>query len=676
MCRFLFALSFLLFSVSHETVAQQHETNALFYKLHQEKDGKERLSLLLKLSKKLYHTSPDTALTLATEALTLAQKLQRKQDESTAYYYLGKVHYYQGHYANAIGNYKSSLAIDRLTADTLMIETILNELGRAYRRLGDNKRASEYFIESMKMAEAVKDAEMIGVLSNNLGLIFSDLGNDSLALHYYRVSLATAEAEQDSTGIALSLNNIASHVNNDEAKILYTRALHITEKINDNELMGMSYSGLGSLHEENKDYNKAIACYLTALDYATKSGIKVYVAEELLALSDVYFKIKDYTKSIRYGQEALNMAKEIESGELRSDALFSLAAVYEKLNQSDKAIAYLKTGYALRDSLVSLEKTKAISNLEANYQLEKKEVEIKNLNLEKAVQKGELKRASTFRDTLLISLITFIGLSALLVIVIRKNKHITRLLRKQKGEIEVKNNELQNLNLVKDKIFSSIAHDFRSPLHSIHGVLSLLQHDGLSKEELMQITESLSSQVHYTSSFLENLLNWSRSQMEMVKVNPVNNNIKALVEECFQLYWHQAVTKNITLKNNVIESCTATADPEMMKLILRNLISNAIKFTSADGEVTATSKTKQDEVLISVTDNGMGIPDDVQKKIFTLEAGSTPGTAREKGIGLGLYLCKDFIEKNGGKIWVSSEAGKGTTFTFTVPTIPPGAEPA
>jgi two-component system sensor histidine kinase/response regulator len=198
-------------------------------------------------------------------------------------------------------------------------------------------------------------------------------------------------------------------------------------------------------------------------------------------------------------------------------------------------------------------------------------------------------------------------------------------------------------------------------------MLTLMSLKALSEKEIEKMTVDLSARVNTTSSLLDNLLNWSRNQIATSKVNPVRTDVQALANECIELYVNNAMEKNIRLVNKIPTSCHIMADEEMIRITLRNLISNAIKFTSQKGEVNIEAHPKEGLLCISVRDSGIGIPQEDLTKIFSFEARSTPGTALEKGTGLGLILCKEFIEKNGGQIWVDSLHGEGSTFSFTAP---------
>jgi PAS domain S-box-containing protein len=234
-------------------------------------------------------------------------------------------------------------------------------------------------------------------------------------------------------------------------------------------------------------------------------------------------------------------------------------------------------------------------------------------------------------------------------------------------QLTIKSKELEDSNKLKDKLLSVVSHDFRGPLNSLKGTLSLFTQGALSHEELNMLTKNLLDNLDNTYNLLENLLNWAKSQMQGIKVDAKKINIKAISEDCIDLLTPIADKKQVLIKDEIKTSVFAFADNEMVKLVIRNLISNAIKFSSTGNEVILEAIQDNDKVRISVADNGTGISSELQDKLFNLESFSTKGTSNESGIGLGLLLCKDFVDKNGGKIWFESELKKGSTFYFTLP---------
>jgi ligand-binding sensor domain-containing protein/signal transduction histidine kinase len=241
-------------------------------------------------------------------------------------------------------------------------------------------------------------------------------------------------------------------------------------------------------------------------------------------------------------------------------------------------------------------------------------------------------------------------------------------LKQQKEELRQQSNSLEEANYLKDKLFSIIGHDLRSPLNTLKGIVMLLQQDNISPEEFKELAVKLTKNVSYASDLLNNLLYWAKNQMQLgAIVYEEVFDVKEIAQSQIELFEKHARDKNIILENLIPNGTLVMADKNMIDLVLRNLVSNAIKFCKSEDNIQIDSKILQQFVQVSVIDSGIGIAPENQKRLFDNYSFSTQGTANEKGTGLGLVLCKEFVEKNGGKIWVESEIGKGSIFHFTLP---------
>lgn len=237
------------------------------------------------------------------------------------------------------------------------------------------------------------------------------------------------------------------------------------------------------------------------------------------------------------------------------------------------------------------------------------------------------------------------------------------------AELEKFSKELQESNATKDRFFSIIAHDLKSPFNSILGLTNVLIDDrqSLDEKEIREILSTIKKSSESAFELLENLLLWANSQTGRISFSPRQFNLKGAIEENIALVEVQASRKKIRIISSCIEDCQAFGDMQMIHTVLRNLLSNAIKFTPQGGEVAVSVTKLDDRYEISVKDTGVGIARENIPKLFKIESKySTKGTANEKGTGLGLILCKEFVDKHGGKIWMESEVGKGSTFYFTI----------
>ncbi len=229
---------------------------------------------------------------------------------------------------------------------------------------------------------------------------------------------------------------------------------------------------------------------------------------------------------------------------------------------------------------------------------------------------------------------------------------------------------LKESNATKDKFFSIIAHDLKGPLHALQGFSELLKegYTEYSDEDRIRYIRNIHEVAEQLNKLLQNLLDWSRSKTGRIDFHPENKYLSLIVKTTSDLLFEQARAKNITIVSKVTADIRVFCDENMIQTVIRNLISNAIKFTFPGGRIFIESDTHGPEILVSIADNGIGIPKSQINKLFRIdEVYKTDGTQKEKGTGLGLILCKEFVEKNGGRIWAESEPGKGSRFYFTLP---------
>ncbi|MEI6454788.1 MAG: two-component regulator propeller domain-containing protein [bacterium] len=253
---------------------------------------------------------------------------------------------------------------------------------------------------------------------------------------------------------------------------------------------------------------------------------------------------------------------------------------------------------------------------------------------------------------------------------VRERDHLEQKVQERTDQIEKQNRELKELNATKDKFFSIIAHDLRNPFNTILGLSDLLLSNfkNYEQEKIRKSVSDIRDATRHTHDLLENLLIWARTQTGTLDFKPVELNLGERIAEAIDLLKGQADKKNITLQASVLVDCGVTGDKNMIDTVLRNLVTNAIKFTPKNGEVIVSMAQVGTECEISVKDNGIGIAPENTKKLFKIHGKySRKGTDQERGSGLGLILCREFVEKHGGKIWVESTPGVGSTFKFTLP---------
>ena len=255
----------------------------------------------------------------------------------------------------------------------------------------------------------------------------------------------------------------------------------------------------------------------------------------------------------------------------------------------------------------------------------------------------------------------------------RKNEQITQQndqLVETLNSLSKREKELKEANITKDKFFSIIAHDIKNPFSSILGFSNLLKEDfdNLSREELKKYAGFISESSENLYKLLENLLQWSRSQTNKIEFNPENFDMSGLLKNNVALYKNSAIRKEIKISIDLKNKVEVFADKGMVDVIVRNLLSNAIKFTKKKGRIEISAIENPEKIQIGIIDNGVGIQQSEIAKLFRIDSKvKTAGTDNEQGTGLGLIICKEFVERNGGEIWVESRENIGSRFFFTLP---------
>jgi signal transduction histidine kinase len=339
-----------------------------------------------------------------------------------------------------------------------------------------------------------------------------------------------------------------------------------------------------------------------------------------------------------------------------------------------QAFFYLKEYKNIDDEILSEEARKNISELWTKFNTEEKEKKIQWLTQQHRIQQLKLERQELVRNYLLV-----VSLLILVLAVVIYNRY--RAEKKVERQLKESEQKLRAMNISKDKLFSIIAHDLGSPLNSILLSSGFLEkkYQTLEEEEVKDLLHQIYENTDHVAKLLDNLLKWAVSQLGKLEVELETLDLSQLTEDTIELMMSSARGKNIHLVSHINKNTLAQADKRMVGTILRNLVSNAVKYSKNGGEVHIFSKSHNNFLEVAVADSGVGIPTDKLKYLFDLGVhNSTRGTAGEKGIGLGLVLCKEFVEKNRGTIRVerntNNETSTGTRVTFTLPTAPQAQE--
>lgn len=584
---------------------------------------------------------------------------------------------------------KEGIEIAKSKNYEIFLPKLFNYSGVAYRNQGDYAKALQFFIEAAKLAEKLKNQEQLGFSYQSIGDVNNRQGNYNQAEAYVLRAMAVFRAIDNQRGMAYCYFSLGLiHINQKAffvAEQQFTKSLNIRIKINDLAGIAACYSQLGNIKQKQNNLDEAIIYINKAHNLFQSLGDIRGVILVKYNLGLTYLQQGKYDLAIEAVQKSLNYANESRSLEFIKQNYKLLADIYAASGNYQKAYEYQNLFFVYGDSLFNQQKNKQFLELKEKFDHEKNTIQIDALT-----EKNSLQR------TLLISLATLLLFLIIFTIYLFKNTSIqkeaalkseiqTRQIQRQNFElttlneemtlrnqvVEQQNQHLTHLTQVQNKLFSVISHDFRNPLVSLYNSLFIFESNDFSQEEKQIAIEALKAELNQTSNLLDNLLYWTSGQMKNERVNKTNFNFTELITETFALLQPQADKKKVKLTTYQAEPFNIFADKDMIKIVIRNLIHNAIKYSYQNGMIIVNvipAKKLQDHAIIIVRDNGKGISLENQKRLFGLDHYSTSGTNYEKGNGVGLLLCKDFVEKNGGKIWVESESNKGATFCFSIPT--------
>ena len=593
-------------------------------------DDTAKCNLLIDLSETYHKSNTEKGLYYGNQGLDLSRKLNYKSGIARSYKLIGTNLWISGIYDIALDNYLNSLKLYKELKDTISLCKVYNNIGLIYFARTEPKLASENYSIGLKLAKLVKsDSEQARILTN-MALLEREHGSVEKAINYHYEGLKYATLCNDPFTIAYNKCFIGKCYNSlkkyDSVSKFFDESLSIFDSINSSKDVAMLYN-----------------------QYA-----------------EHYIDIKNYEKALEYANKGLELSKSIGSGYTELESNLLISNTYKCLKNYEQALLYKSIYTDLAFKMINESTIKSISQIEAKHKYEEKMYEAKIQSQRKLSKSREFLKIAVIVVTVLLLMLSFLILFYRFKV---KNNHLLTIKNK---EITDLNSQLRELNASKDKFFSIIAHDLKNPLGTFKNITNMMHESSESfteseRADLIKLMEESAGNVY---TLLENLLEWSMSQRGKIIFSPVEIELKYFTESTINIINPLAQAKNTEITNKIPKSIFVKADENMLNTVIRNLLSNAVKFTPKGGKIEigiTETKSSDDYTTIYVRDTGIGMSEDIIDKLFRIDETVTSlGTEGEKGTGLGLILCKEFVEKHGGKIWVESEEGKGSTFYFSL----------
>ncbi len=582
------------------------------------RDNNDSVKYYLSYNISYYSNDPNIRFKYAQKAFDIGIKRDKIKWQAASHLLMSVAYMKKGNLDSAIISLLKSQELYSQCNNIVGIATCKIQLAEVYEENKNYSLAESSYKEAIEIFIKLKDSHRLSGSYINLGDFYRGLTNHPLALQYFQKADSLYQILDNPTYSAYAKGNIGlvyiAQNKLDSAELYLNKAIEILEPLED---------------------NYAVSSYLDGL-------------------AEIYFKQKKYAKAKATAHKSLQLAEEYALKEQIRDASIRLSTIYKELRQFEKAFQYQSQYIIYRDSINNEETIRNIANLRAKYEVAQKQKEVDK-------QKSE-------KELLLITsicLILVLLLSVILIVIMYKNNKQ----RKQyTHQLELQHQQLEAANATKNKFFSVLSHDLRSPLATYSSYSEILnmcirngefnKASGICKEMEMSSSKLL--------DLLDNLLQWGVNQMDSVEPILSHVNVKDVVNIEISHLGSIASQKNIEVHTHIPQEITLFVDRVSMSMAIRNLINNALKFTPSGGHITVSTNKENNHTVLKVKDTGIGMTPEQTQKIFDFNnINSTYGTQNEKGIGLGLQLICGFIKTHHAKIDVESQSGQGTTFILT-----------
>ena len=606
-------------------LAQDSTDNNLQTKLgRSSRNSEARIRLLKEQAYDLKDNEPLKAMRLASESLFLAGKLNQPKGEAEAYHTIGLIYMQLGRYQEGLSN----------------------------------------LLQALQIREEINDQVGMARSYNNIGQISYIQGNLDEALNYFLRSLDFRQEEKDSIGILFSYISIGEVFQKkgdfDQAFSNYLKAAEMAEMIGNVKGIAMTHLKLGSLYEDTNAPLKALNQYYKALPIYQEIDNKSLQAETYNQIGAVYIQQKNYDSAIVVLQKSLDKGRESSAAESVRDACQLMAQVYFDQNDYARAYGYQSRYSNIKDSLQNRNKTDAIASIQADYDLEKKESEIRELEGQEKIN-----RLRNLTVTGLAIAALLLGVFIIIFMRYRIQAKTNRLLSEQKSEIETKNRELELSNLELEDFAHAVSHDLKQPLRTIGSYTGVIKHKygNILGDEAKEYMAFVNNGVHQMHHLLSDLLLYAKIGHNDQKREWINLN--DLLQEVLTNLQSQIQSEEAIIKIGAMPIIYGYHSGLIQ--VFQNIISNSLKFHGDTPPLIQVTHTRiEDHHQFWVRDNGIGIKPEYQTQIF--KAFQRLHTQEEyPGTGIGLAICQKVIKQHGGQIWVESEEGMGSSFYFTLP---------
>ncbi|RYY47053.1 MAG: sensor histidine kinase [Chitinophagaceae bacterium] len=554
----------------------------------------------------------------------IAKKISKPLVEANSHYDLGFAYLLQANYEKSLQHYILAAKLYEGMNDNKRLSNAYMSIGNLHFENNDIPKASQYYKLAETIVLKLNDSLRLANVYNSWGNAQDKAKNYDAALLYLNKAYSIYKEKGDLYSMVNILSNLGltyKHLNRTEEALANFEEIkrRIAGQDLPKDVLAMLYNNIGATYSQAGRYQDAAIAFDSSILFSKQANVAYVLMENYSNLSDMYRAMN-------------NPALEAQN---------------------------LRKYYQLKDSLFSADSKNQLTQLDADYQLQKK-------NTELALKDAEVVKRNSQRNILLIIALAIALLLVGLAFFYSRIQKKNRVLSDQNIIINKQNSELQTLNNVKDRLFSIISHDLRNPLITLQSYLSLAGNENLPSEKKEQYRLQTTNAVAQTSNMLDNLLAWANMQIKNTRATITPVDIDELVADSKSGAEAQASQKQVIIHNN-LDVTTVPGDYNILSIALRNLLTNAIKFSDKEGNIWINAQKIDDTVVLSVKDEGIGMNEQQLQELKTQQQASSTGTAGEKGTGLGLYLVQELLQKINARLEVSSATGQGSTFSIVIP---------
>ncbi|WP_238934628.1 tetratricopeptide repeat-containing sensor histidine kinase [Aurantibacter crassamenti] len=655
-----------------ELSAQQHNIDSLRSKINSLKSSSTftvkdtvYINLLNKLGDEFRYYKTDSLYYLSLKAKTYSNEINYSNGYCRAIIGIGNFYSDKGNSELAIKNFREAQVLANKLSNFNLELQIQNNLGSEYSYAGDYALALEIFLKGIEKAEDLKDLKMLSIMNENIADLYVKQKDYNNALDFYKKVKKINESLRNEVSSAETLSNMASLYADmgelDYAMFNINTSISVFERLQIIDWLAYAYEIKGKTYLKQKKYKWALHWYSQSEMLHEKLDDTRGEISLLNGMAQAYLGSMQDSLSESYALKAYEYSTAINFKEGIEQCAETLYILSKNKGDFTTALKYHEIYQGVSDMLSRSENKKSLTMLKTQVDYERQKAEW-NLSNERSLAKQ--------RNYIYIAVVILLIFLAVTILIKRSEKiqrGLNTELNIKQNHLEIRESELSEINATKDKLFSIIGHDLRGPIGAFQGLLKLFRDGEMNQEEFLEFIPKLRNDIDNISFTLNNLLSWGQSQMNGLITKPSVISVDTLVNENIKLLSEIAENKSIQMISRLPPNTMAWSDGDQIDIVIRNLISNALKFTPESGIITIEAIEKTDYWEISIRDTGIGIDDETKKIIFEENSTvTTYGTNNEKGTGLGLSLCKEMIEKNNGTIWVESILNKGTSFYFTL----------